>query len=151
MNHNKQEAISEKEGHKILPEDTAMALRKLISLTRSLIESAELEERALTLGDMVQLSSLQGSKEKTAWQYTHSSQEFRKRLEEFRRADRSLLNQLESLQKDLNKKTQSNNILIEQLHQKALANTQATLVTAQELGQPLKFKNGHQQEQQERA
>ncbi len=135
----------------ILADDVPTALRKLITLTRGLIDFAQEEERALTLGDMIQLSAIQDSKEKMTFQYAQASAEFRSRLEEFRGADRALLNQLEKSQNDLNEKTQSNNILIEQLHQRALANTQATLVNAQELGQPVRFKNGHQQEQQEGA
>lgn len=137
------------ESNKVLPADAALALRKLMTLTRGLIDFAEKEERAITLGDVVQLSSLQDEKEKLAVGYAQASAEFRDRIEDFRSMDRRMIGDLEKLQNVLGEKTLHNNGLIEQLRRRSMANTQATLVAAQELGRPVRFNNERQREQRE--
>ncbi len=137
------------ESNKVLPADAALALRKLMTLTRGLIDFAEKEERAITLGDVVQLSSLQDDKEKLAVGYAQASAEFRDRIEDFRSMDRRMIGDLEKLQNVLGEKTLHNNGLIEQLRRRSMANTQATLVAAQELGRPVRFNNERQREQRE--
>ncbi len=139
------------ENKKLLSANAATALKELSALTRSLLKLAEEEEQILVLGDMLQLAAFQDHKEKMAWQYMQGSNEFRERLEEFRGLDSSAINELEKLQNELNKKTQSNNSLIEQIRQRAMANTQSTLLSAQELGNKVHVHNGEQATGQESA
>ncbi len=125
----------EEKKEKILAADAGTAVQEMISLTRTLLNFAEEEAQALVKGDLAQLTVVQENKEKLAGSYAGASQEFRFRIEEFRGTDRRLLDELEKLQNELGEKTENNNALISQIYQSALANTQKTLLSAQEMGQ----------------
>jgi hypothetical protein len=56
-------------------------------------------------------------------------------MEEFRGADKALLDRLDILQKTLGEKTQANNAMIAEMKRKASRRTQDTLLAVQEMGQ----------------
>lgn len=102
-----------------LPGSPVAALQALIRLSQSLLTLAEKETQALLLNDMLAFALLQHEKEKLAGDYAKASEEFRSRLEEFRNADRMLLGRLERLQKEMAEKASGNNMLIDQMYQRA--------------------------------
>ncbi len=116
-----------------LPLSPAAALQGLVRLSQSLLTIAEKETQALLLNDMLAFSILQYEKEKLAGEYAKASAEFRNRLEEFRNADRALLDRLERLQKQLAEKASGNNMLVEQAHQRAQLNARNGIKTINEL------------------
>lgn len=126
-----------------LPKDPVQAVQRLVKISRALLDLSERETQALVQNETVTFAILQDEKEMLADQYTKASEEFRGRLEDFRRIDRALLSQLESIQKKLTEKVQANAVIITQMRARAEKTTQSSLITAQELGQtkPLKFPN----------
>ncbi len=127
------------QGKSVLPDDPNHALRELIRLTTALRDMAEQETQHLVTNDMLQFAFTQQDKEKIAVRYQEASQEFRRRIEEFRGADKGLIQKLEALQTELKEKSESNNLIVGRIRQKATANTKATLFTAQEIGQRAEF------------
>lgn len=134
-----------------LPKDPTQAAQRLIKVSQALLDLSERETSALVQNDLVTFAILQDEKEMLAGQYTKASEEFRGRIEDFRKVDRSILSRLESIQKALTQKTHSNSAIVLQMQQRAEKNTQKTLITAQELGQkkPIRFAD-REQTQQER-
>lgn len=130
-----------------LDADPALALHELIKISKGLIDFADIEMQALVLGDMLRFAYVQQDKEKLAFRYTKASEEFRNRIEEFRGVNPGLLDQLDKLQIELKQRTQSNNIMVDQIRKKASANTKETLFTAQQLGQNVLFNNQNLQHQ----
>lgn len=119
----------------MLAADPELAVQQLIKLTRGLISSAENETAALVRGDIIRLTAVQDEKEKLAHKYAKASEEFRRRIGEFRQIDKSLLAELEKHQGELCRKTDENNVLIARTRMRSSNGTPVTLVTAQELGQ----------------
>lgn len=132
-----------KEQH-LLPADITLALKAIIKTTENLIDISERESHMMATNDMVGFAILQDEKNIQTERYVRLSQEFRSRLEDFRKADKALLDHLEKLQKTLGENTQYNNHLIKQIQKKARAKTDNTLLSAQELGQkhPVNFATG---------
>lgn len=122
-----------------LPANVNDALRELVRLSKKLIMFTDQETQSLVTSDHLRFAYIQRDKERTALQYTKASEEFRSRLEEFRNADKGLLMQLDRSQSELKQKNESNNILIEQIKNRAQANTTSTLFTVQEMGQRIQF------------
>ena len=127
--------------HPAIPQDPATAVQRLINLTQTLVNMAERETQALLQNDILTFSILQDEKEILAGSYERASQDFRSRLNMFRGIDKTLLNRLETAQKDLGEKTSNNNEMVKRLNVTAKQNTQKTLLSVQELGQqrPVKF------------
>lgn len=128
----------------LLPSDITLALKALIKTTETLVGLSERESHAMATNDMISFAILQDEKSIQTDRYVRLSQEFRSRLEDFRKADKTLLDRLEKLQKTLGENTQYNNHLIKQIQKKARAKTENTLLSAQELGQkhPVNFATG---------
>lgn len=125
---------------KTLPQDTTGALKELVSVSRNILDSAERETQCLVMGDLISFAMIQHDKEYLADRYAKASGEFRSRIDEFRGAQhKAMIAQLDNLQRRLKEKTQENNILIDQIRRRATANTRATLFTAQEMGQRVRF------------
>ncbi len=127
------------------PKDVNIALRELISLSKKLVEFTDRETQALVVNDHLSFAFIGQDKEILVERYVQASEEFRTHLEEFRGADKSLLTQLNKYQSELKEKTQSNNIIIGKLKDRAAANTKSTLFTVQELGQRVSFSNENTQ------
>lgn len=121
--------------HALLPADPVIAVHKMIKFSKALVEMAERESQALVQNDMLTFAILQDEKEKLGAQYTAASEEFRQRLEAFRRVDRALLMRLEQLQRALGEKSHANNMIVEQIRKRSETNTQQTLLQAQEIAQ----------------
>ena len=134
-----QEEIQSKDTQAVLPKDVNAALRELIRLTTRLVDFADIETQALVKNDHLAFAYAQKDKEKFAAHYSKASEEFRARVEEFRGCDQRLLLQLDQKQSELREKTMSNNVVIDQVKTRASANTQATLFSAQEIGQRVRF------------
>ena len=107
-----------------LPSTPAAAVQHLVRLSQSLLTIAEKETQALLTNDMLAFSIMQYEKEKLASQYVMASEAFRERIEEFRGTDRGLLDKLEKIQKELSMKASDNNALVNQMRERAQANTQ---------------------------
>ena len=135
---------------KILPQDPNQCIQRLTKISQALMDLAERESQALVINDMMSFSILQDEKDMLASQYMKASEEFRERVQEFRRVDRSLLDRLEKLQTKLGEKTHSNNALVSQMRKRAQTKTQKTLLTVQEMGQVRPVKLAHNNSQQER-
>lgn len=125
----------------LLGRDPNTALRELVNLSKKLIELADQETQSMVMNDHMKFAFTGQDKEVLAGQYMKASEEFRSRLEDFRNADKAIIAQLNKLQAELKDKTLSNNILIEQIKNRAAANTKSTLFTVQELGQRVQFNN----------
>ncbi len=121
----------------VLSSNVNLAMREMIRISERLVHLAEDETHALVRGDLMQFAVAQKEKEKLASRYAKASEEFRSRIEDFKKADKILINKLDTLQTDIRQKTECNNKMIDQIKKKSLANTKATLLTAQDLGQRL--------------
>jgi hypothetical protein len=110
-----------------LAQQSTAALQQLARLSQSLLQISERESQALLLNDILAFSILQYEKEKLVHDYAQASAEFRNRLTEFRKSDPGLLSRLEKLQKDLAASTKANNLHVEQIKQRAEAQTQKSL------------------------
>ncbi|MGB4057316.1 MAG: hypothetical protein WBK77_04450 [Alphaproteobacteria bacterium] len=124
-----------KTDRRAIPASATASIQKLIQVSQNLIALGERETQALLQGDMMNFGFLQDEKDRLVNQYTSTSEEFRSRLEDFRSVDKSLLGRLEELQKSLSEKTQSNNVMILQMHKRTESNVHKTLLMAQEYGQ----------------
>lgn len=117
-----------------LPAQPETALQHLCRLSQSLLDLAERESQALIHKDMLAFAVLQDEKEALSHKYLGASQEFRSRLEEFRRVPRTALQRLEDLQAKLGERTDDNNALINQIRVQAERRAQDGLLLAQEYG-----------------
>ena len=115
-----------------LPAQPEQAMQLLCKLSQSLIDLAEQESQALIQKDMLAFAILQDEKERLSKNYLGASQEFRTRLNEFRRLDKSIISRLEKLQDNLGERTNDNNRLIAQIKEQAERNTQHSMLIAQE-------------------
>jgi hypothetical protein len=118
-----------------LPVNATAAIQRLIQVSQKLVDLSERETQALLQRDMLSFAIIQDEKESITKQYTQASENFRSRLEDFRTVEKSLLNRLELLQKNLAEKAHGNNLMVAQMQQRAEAGTQKTLLMAQEFGQ----------------
>jgi len=119
----------------VLSGNVNLAIREMIRISEKLVYIAEDETHSLVRGDLMQFAVAQREKEKLSSRYTKASEEFRGRIEDFKKADKNLITKLDSLQNSIKQKTECNNRMIDQIKQKSMANTKATLMTAQDLGQ----------------
>lgn len=131
----------------VLSNNINESLQTMVRLSRQLIDFANQESQCLITNDLLRFGYLQKDKNALATRYAKASEEFRSRLDDFRKSDKALLMQLDRLQAELKEKTQGNNIMIEQIKTRASANTQSTLFTVQEMGQRITMP----QEQEKRA
>lgn len=92
----------------ILPQDTNEAVKALIAITDRLTEIMEDDNRAITLRDPVLLAANDREKDQLAEKYRLAAAEFRMRLEEFRSADKALLDELHEAQTALGDLTKGN-------------------------------------------
>lgn len=118
-----------------LPQDTGEALKALIKVTNSLISLAEREGQDLARADYLGFAIMQDEKQQLSERYYAMSQDFRERVEEFRGADQTQLQKLESLQARLGELTRENSEVIDRMQKQARKSTENTLFTAQELAQ----------------
>jgi hypothetical protein len=128
-------ASAKKDNVKFLPTDRVQALNTLIKATQALLAMADKETQALAQNDIVTFHILQDEKEFLGGRYAKLSVEFRERLEEFRGADRGLLDRLEKMQNLLGEKTDSNNKVVMDIRDRAQNKTQSSLLTVQEMAQ----------------
>lgn len=128
----------------ILPKDVNQAVRVLITISKNLLDLADEEAQSLITLDHMRFAYAQREKESLSQRYTQASEEFRGRLGAFRMADKNLIGHLNALQNELRDKTENNNILIEQIKNRAAANTHSSLFTAQEMGQRVTFHDEQQ-------
>ncbi len=119
----------------ILPTERTQALNTLIRATQALVELSDKETQALAQSDMLSLNILQDEKEFLIARYQKLSQEFRDRLEDFRDADRGLLDRLEKMQLLLGEKAHGNNDTVIDIRDRSQRRTQSSLFAAQELAQ----------------
>lgn len=117
------------QNNKVLPAQPVNAIQQLIRISQNLINVAEKETQALLLNDMLAFAIIQHEKEKLAAQYVTASEEFRNRIEDFRKIDPALIRRLEKLQRDLGEKTHGNNGLVDQIRQRAEKNVKARVIT----------------------
>jgi hypothetical protein len=117
-----------------LPAGPVSAIQHLIRISQQLLLVAEKETQALLFKDLLAFSILQYEKEKLAHEYAAASEEFRARIEEFRNLDKSFINRLERLQRELGEKATSNNVLVNQIYQIAQQKTEEGLAKAAEFG-----------------
>lgn len=125
----------------VLANEKTQAVQQLIKITQKLTDIAEGETQALAQNDMLSFAILQDEKTLVAEHYTAASNEFRKRLPEFRGMNPALLDRLEKLQHRLGEAAKLNNDTVQRIYQQSKKNTQNTLISAQELGQtkPMRF------------
>lgn len=120
---------------KHLSDDVNEALRQLVSLSKRLVDFTDQETQSLIKNDHMSFAFVQRDKERLSDRYAAACKEFQARLEEFRVADKGLILQLDKTQNILREKTVNNNEMIATIKKRAQANTQATLFSAQEMGQ----------------
>lgn len=133
-------AVKEK---KHLSDDVNEALRQLVALSKRLVEFTDQETQSLIKQDHMSFALVQRDKERIADRYAQACEEFQERLEEFRVADKGLILQLDGMQNTLREKTTNNNVMIASIKTRAQANTQATLFSAQEMGQRITLHNNN--------
>ena len=116
------------------------ALNNLCKISQSLLSLAEQESQALIQQDMLSFAIIQDEKEALSLRYLDASQDFRNRINVFRRINQGQLIRLESLQDELSVRTNDNNALIDQIKQKAEHVVTHGLMTAQEYANSARLK-----------
>lgn len=99
----------------ILPADPAAAVKFVTGIAQKLIDVMEQESRAMTMRDGVSFTAAQEEKEGLLTQYQVISQEFQKRILDFRGVDRALLDRLDSTQRRLKVMTLENSATMERM------------------------------------
>lgn len=117
-----------------LPAQPVVALQRLIRISQNLMALAEKETQALLTDDMLSFAIMQYEKEKIAEEYSQASENFRNRLEEFRKTDPHLLGRLEKLQRDLQEKMKNNNVIVDRIRERAQFNAQKNIIKANDPG-----------------
>ena len=137
------QAQSTNKAENLLPADQSMALKTMIAATQDLINFTEHESQALAKNEMMDFAVMQNEKTLLTERYVQLSKEFRNRLEDFRGADRALLDQLEAVQKSLGENSRHNNKIIDQIQVGARKKTNGVLFNANKLGEshPVHFAN----------
>lgn len=132
----------------ILPAEKTQAVQHLIKLTHGLIDLAEREAQKLARNDMVSFSILQDEKGQLAENYAKASEEFRKRLAEFRGMNPALLDRLETAQKRLGDVSSENNTIVTRLYERSKKKAQDDLDDANDIQSKTKvnFANTNQDE-----
>lgn len=125
----------------LLPEDTHKALQVLIRYSERLHDITEKQTQALVQNDILGFAVLVQEQEVVSTDYAQACTEFRARLDEFRKADKTLISKLEVLQKQIGEKARSNNIIVEKMQDRSAKKAQSSLISVQELAKqkPLKF------------
>lgn len=118
-----------------LPKKPDEALQALINVTSNLLRIGERESQALATNDMLSFAVLQNEKEILGNRYQHLSQEFSARIDDFKEASKSLIDRLDSAQRELHEKTKANNSMLFSITNKSRQKTEGTLFTAQQLAQ----------------
>lgn len=136
---------NEKKKH--LSNDVNEALRQLVTISKRLVQFTDQETQSLIKQDHMNFALVQRDKERLADRYAKACAEFQDRLEEFRKADKGLILQLDQTQNSLREKTENNNDMIARIKDRAQANTQATLFSAQEMGQRVIIHNDNSQQE----
>lgn len=116
------------------------ALNNLCKISQSLLDLAEQESQALIQQDMLSFAIIQDEKEALSLRYLDASQDFRNRINVFRRINRNQLTRLETIQDELSVRTNDNNALIDQIKQKAEHVVSHGLMTAQEYANSARLK-----------
>lgn len=119
----------------LLPSEKSQALNAMIRVTQGMVQITEREAQALAQNDLTTFAIIQDEKAFMAEHYQRASSEFRSNVHRYRGVDKTLLARLEALQVDLAERTHSNNAMVTTLYERSRANTQTTLLAAQEMAQ----------------
>jgi len=119
----------------VLPQQPGPALEVMLKITENMIELSERETQALVHGDMLAFAILQDEKQVMANNYTEASEEFRRRMAQFRGQDKTLIDKLEKAQIRLGEKAKSNNKIVEKMKTGAQEKTKNHLFAVQEIAQ----------------
>ncbi len=112
---------------KILPQDTAQALKDIISITKKVIESYENETNAVALGnDAIFLESTKSKMDMGAL-YQKAANEFMEREKEFTAFGGTDMQELINLQHKLKAEAQINMNYLEQVENRARAKVEGAL------------------------
>lgn len=118
-----------------LPQDPVQAVHTIMRLSRKIIDVVERESQSLAMDDMIGFGALQDYKHALSLEYQQICGEFHTRLEEFRRVDPALMNQMDKLQHEIGERSRHNNKIIQKIRERATKKTQTTLYEAQEIAQ----------------
>lgn len=100
---------------KLLPADPIRAVRHITGIVEQLLKLMERESMALATGDGVSFTAVQTEKAVLSESYKVCAGEFKARLIEFRAVDKSLLDRLDALQRELAARSQENMAAMERL------------------------------------
>lgn len=92
----------------VLPADPVAAIQMLMDITLEMKQVMEDEARAIALRNEVGMLDAETQKAKILPRYQQAAQEFRARMEEFRKISPSLLDQLQDTQDSLGAVTKDN-------------------------------------------
>lgn len=102
----------------ILSEDRIKAIKQLIDLVKRLILLMDQESHALAKQDAVSLAASEEEKIVVTQRYEQACEEFKARLQQFRGVPVQYIDQLESLQKELQEKAKDNVAMMDRLGMK---------------------------------
>lgn len=92
----------------VLPEDPTQAVNEITDIVKELIELTEKELTAHLTKDGVSIVAVQGDKEALTARYEIAAVEFVGRIDTFRTVEKTLLDELDRLQRDLAEKAKKN-------------------------------------------
>ena len=104
-----------KENKKILSEEPRQAIEEMITITDELVARMEIETHALATNDGTTFTTNEENKEHVAGLYEKAAEEFHKRVNEFKKMDKGLIEQLNLAQDSLKQTTTNNLKLLEKL------------------------------------
>ena len=106
------------EQKQILSTDPKQAIKDMITITEELVARIEIETSAVATNDGTTFTMNESNKEHVADVYEKAAAEFRARVPEFRKVDKTLIAKLEEAQKSLGQSTKNNLKLLEKLQDK---------------------------------
>ena len=101
------------ENKKILSDEPRQAVEEMITVTEELIARIEIESNAIATNDGTAFTMNEENKEHVANIYEKASAEFHKRINQFKKVDKALIEQLNAAQESLKQTTNNNLKLLE--------------------------------------
>lgn len=135
----------------LLSADTGQALRELIGLSERILDISRKEAQALVKNDAANFAALQDEKAPLSKRFEKTGQEFRARLEDFKGADKALVNRLEALQKEIGEVNRNLRETIARMQAGTEESIQKTLIGVQEASQKVAVKTEDKPEDKDKG
>lgn len=99
----------------LLPADPFLAVKEMVDITAMLNDLLDREAMALATSDTIMFSALQDEKNMVSKKYEKAANEFTARVESFRGVEKSILDEMEKKQDELQQKAQASQKIMQSI------------------------------------